>query len=147
LPLKIKLKLPSASASASPPVDEDAGNDDMQLESEEEDEEDDDEVMPGSSKNRPMTARQAALAGGKGGIVELGKWRQTHPPRLWPRCSTETLETSTAGTSKRKKKDLNDVELALKKEEMARKRKNLSEKRLQDEQATPFLTFDPDTCW
>jgi hypothetical protein len=56
------------------------------------------------------------------------------------------LETSTAGTSKRKKKDLNDVELALKKEEMARKRKNLSEKRLQDEQATPFLTFDPDEC-
>jgi formiminotetrahydrofolate cyclodeaminase len=48
---------------------------------------------------------------------------------------TETLETSAANLSRRKKKkEYNDVELALKKEEMARKRKNLSEKRLQDEQ-------------
>jgi hypothetical protein len=47
--------------------------------------------------------------------------------------NVETLDTATSSRRK-KKQDLNDVELALKKEEMARKRKNLSEKRAQDEQ-------------
>jgi hypothetical protein len=36
-------------------------------------------------------------------------------------------------TMNRKKKQLNETELALKREETARKRKNLSEKKLEDE--------------
>jgi hypothetical protein len=37
----------------------------------------------------------------------------------------------------RKKKPLNDAELALRREETARKRKNMSEKKLEDEKASP----------
>jgi hypothetical protein len=65
-------------------------------------------------------------------------WVSTLPnvaiaPTFWW-LNPETLETTAASSRRKKKKDLNDVELALKKEEMARKRKNLSEKRAQDEQ-------------
>jgi hypothetical protein len=68
MPLKIKLKLPSTSSS-SPAVGED---DDGGVESEDED--DDDAETAGASRSRPLTARQAALAGGADRPPELGEY-------------------------------------------------------------------------
>lgn len=43
----------------------------------------------------------------------------------------------------RKKKPLTDIEIALKREETARKRRNLSEKKLEDEKVNFFLSDVP----
>jgi len=47
--------------------------------------------------------------------------------------------TGTDENSRSKKQPLNESELALRREETARKRKNLSEKRLEDEKVCSFL--------
>ncbi|KAJ3929304.1 MAG: PAPA-1-like conserved region-domain-containing protein, partial [Lentinula lateritia] len=87
----------------------------------EEDEEDDDmqvsvdnssvtaHTLQGRSKSRSMTTRQAVLA------------------------SVMDSSHIALGNTSKKKKVLNETELALRREENARKRKNLSEKRLEDE--------------
>ncbi|KAF8498417.1 hypothetical protein JB92DRAFT_2984659 [Gautieria morchelliformis] len=70
---------------------------------------DDDEVLPGGGKGR-LTARQAVLASMVG-------------------ADHVELEASTSS----RKKQLTSEEIALKREETARKRKNMSEKKLEDE--------------
>lgn len=87
---------------------------------------DDDDDDPGPS-NHPLTARQAV----KRGVVDsshvsLGQCSQRARNALTITLDTEALNRS-------KKKQLNETELALKREETARKRKNLSEKKLEDE--------------
>jgi hypothetical protein len=54
-----------------------------------------------------------------------------------PRLTIRRAAMDSPSTSRKKKQDLTADELALKKEEMARRRKNLSEKRAQDEQVIP----------
>jgi len=49
--------------------------------------------------------------------------------------------------SGRKKKPLTDLEIALKREETARKRKNLTEKKLEDEKVTSLLTCSRDPAF
>ncbi|KAF9459776.1 hypothetical protein BDZ94DRAFT_1267341 [Collybia nuda] len=75
-----------------------------------ESEDSDSESLP-STSTRPMTTRQAVLAS----VLD-----STHV---------------SLGGSRQKKKPLNESELALRREETARKRKNLSEKKLEDEKA------------
>ncbi|TFK34308.1 PAPA-1-like conserved region-domain-containing protein [Crucibulum laeve] len=68
-----------------------------------------------------MTARQAVLASGVDpSHVSLGE------------CTFGSVDWSVGGGNKR---HLNEGELALRREEMARKRRNLSEKKLEDEKA------------
>ncbi|KZV65750.1 hypothetical protein PENSPDRAFT_689567 [Peniophora sp. CONT] len=92
-----------------PPPSRDVESEDEDAEGEEDEDEDDSEVMPGTSA-RQLTARQAALANAE-----------------------ETPLVSLESAPGRKKKQLNEVEEALKREETARKRKHMSEKRLEDE--------------
>ncbi|KAF8881769.1 hypothetical protein BD779DRAFT_996088 [Infundibulicybe gibba] len=126
--LKIKLKIPQRASTRStptPPVVSKARtqtrdrNMEVDVESEDEDDEDIEEeeeelsrstsVAAGST--RPMTTRQAVLAS----VVD-----STHV---------------SLDEGRSKKKTLNESELALRREETARKRKNLSEKKLEDEKA------------
>ncbi|EMD41771.1 hypothetical protein CERSUDRAFT_110343 [Gelatoporia subvermispora B] len=130
--LRIKLKLPQASASSSGaptgvstpdevalPTSRRAVPRDVDIESEDEDEEDDDAdssrstSVGTSAAGRPLTARQAVLAN----VVGSSHVSLAEAP------------------NPRKKKPLTEIEIALKREETARKRKNLSEKKLQDEKA------------
>ncbi|KAJ4481062.1 hypothetical protein J3R30DRAFT_2397787 [Lentinula aciculospora] len=73
-------------------------------------------IQPGT-KSRSMTTRQAVLAS----VVD-----SSH-------IALDLAAQSVHGNSSKKKKILNETELALRREENARKRKNLSEKRLEDE--------------
>lgn len=85
--------------------------------------------VAGASATRPMTTRQAVLAS----VVD--------PSHV----SLDEL-----GLGKSKKKILNESELALRREETARKRKNLSEKKLEDEKVggSPiFFFFFPPLCF
>ncbi|VDC00152.1 unnamed protein product [Peniophora sp. CBMAI 1063] len=124
--LKITLKPPAPQPQKSPrtrrntriiesplegsePPSRDIESEDEDAEGEDDEEEDDSEVLPGQS-SRQLTARQAALA-----------------------SAGETQLVSLESASGRKKKQLNEVEEALKREETARKRKHMSEKRLEDE--------------
>ncbi len=73
-----------------------------------------------------LTQRQAAMAGGlEVSHVKLGAF-------LFSQRFLETY-VSADDTLGRKKKVLTEMEMALKREETARKRKNLSEKKLEDE--------------
>ncbi|KAJ7349785.1 PAPA-1-like conserved region-domain-containing protein [Mycena albidolilacea] len=112
-PLKIKLKL---GAQSDKPVSSRryarARNDD--IESEDSDSEDSNTYTAAPSSSRQLTARQAVLANTAG-------------------PSHVALETPSAGSSK--KATQNPTEVALRKEENARKRKNMIEKKLEDEKA------------
>ncbi|KAJ4484360.1 hypothetical protein C8J55DRAFT_41293 [Lentinula edodes] len=100
-----------------------------ELVEDEEDEEDDDmqvsvdsssltaHTLQGRSKSRSMTTRQAVLAS----VMD-----SSH-------IALDLAAQSVQGNTSKKKKLLNETELALRREENARKRKNLSEKRLEDE--------------
>ncbi|KAJ7219810.1 PAPA-1-like conserved region-domain-containing protein [Mycena haematopus] len=85
---------------------------DEDIESEDSDSEDSNPYAPASSSNRQLTARQAVLASA------------VDPSHV-------TLESSTTG----KKSQFTASEVALRKEENARKRKNMIEKKLEDEKA------------
>ncbi|KAM5538159.1 hypothetical protein V8D89_008046 [Ganoderma adspersum] len=125
--LKIKLKLPIAGPSSvanTPPrarrrAPVIRASD---IESEDEDEEDDDDeggttrstsVATAGAGGRALTARQAVLAN----VVDSSHVVLAEPP------------------NPRKKKPLTEIEIALKREETARKRRNLTEKKLEDEKA------------
>lgn len=84
---------------------------DVESEDEDEDEDDSDSVV--ATPGRPLTARQAVLRN----VVDPSHVSLAEPP------------------NPRKKKPLTELEMALKREETARKRKNLSEKKLEDEKA------------
>jgi hypothetical protein len=120
--------------------------------------EEDSEVLPGGKggSNARLTTRQAVLASMVGADhVELGEYQRMRFDSV-PLCnvSSFSLQPSTvfhvayaslhteAATSSRKKQ-LTSEEIALRREETARKRKNMSEKKLEDEkvrnQATNFL--------
>ncbi|KAF8824443.1 hypothetical protein HHX47_DHR8000315 [Lentinula edodes] len=102
-----------------------------ELVEDEEDEEDDDmqvsvdnssvtaHTLQGRSKSRSMTTRQAVLAS----VMD-----SSHIA-----LDSDLAAQSVQGNTSKKKKVLNETELALRREENARKRKNLSEKRLEDE--------------
>ncbi|OCH96524.1 hypothetical protein OBBRIDRAFT_787081 [Obba rivulosa] len=129
--LRIKLKLPQASASSSGaptgvstpeeighPSSRRAVPRDIDIESEDEDDDDDADSSRSTSvgtsaAGRPLTARQAVLAN----VVGSSHVSLAEAP------------------NPRKKKPLTEIEIALKREETARKRKNLSEKKLEDEKA------------
>ncbi|KAJ6470871.1 hypothetical protein C8R45DRAFT_836790 [Mycena sanguinolenta] len=93
-----------------------SGNDiystDEDIESEDSDSEDSNAYVPAPSSSRQLTARQAVLA------------NSGSPSHV-------VLETSTTS----KKSQYTPTEVALRKEENARKRKNMIEKRLEDEKA------------
>ncbi|EKM60959.1 uncharacterized protein PHACADRAFT_247205 [Phanerochaete carnosa HHB-10118-sp] len=123
--LRIKLKLPqqaseasSIAATATPTPDGTSrrrilsrGSD---IESEDSDEDDgDSSEETTATPGRPLTARQAVLRN----VVDSSHVSLAEPP------------------NPRKKKPLTELEIALKREETARKRKNLSEKKLEDEKA------------
>ena len=79
---------------------------------------------------RTLTARQAVLANVvDASHVSLSKLQ------VQPRFSLVSRINALADqpASGRKKKPLTDLEIALKREETARKRKNLTEKKLEDE--------------
>ena len=87
-----------------------------------------------------MTTRQAVLAS----VVDSSHVSLSEfPPHLLllPPVSHTGIDEG----SKSKKQPLNETELALRREEIARKRKNLSEKKLEDEkvffQSCSFLSF------
>lgn len=52
-------------------------------------------------------------------------------------CDAQSHALSVEPPNPRKKKPLTEDEIALKREETARKRKNLTEKKLEDEKASP----------
>ncbi|KAI0724428.1 hypothetical protein C8T65DRAFT_704298 [Cerioporus squamosus] len=122
--LKIKLKLPTGpGVNATPPrarrqaVAAARGSD---IESEDDDEDEDDGgestrsgSVAGGASARVLTARQAVLAN----VVDSSHVSLIEPP------------------NPRKKKPLTEIEIALKREETARKRRNLTEKKLEDEKA------------
>ncbi|KAI0757123.1 hypothetical protein C8Q80DRAFT_1265093 [Daedaleopsis nitida] len=117
--LKIKLKLPQAHDTP-PRARRQAVPRGSDIESEDEDEDEDEEgstrstsvATPGAS-GRALTARQAVLAN----VVDSSHVSLAEPP------------------NPRKKKPLTEIEIALKREETARKRRNLTEKKLEDEKA------------
>ncbi|KAK1229269.1 hypothetical protein PQX77_007693 [Marasmius sp. AFHP31] len=135
--LKIKLKLPvvaSSTSNSATPVPEETRTRAaastskrsavvrsrrriQDVDSSEEDE--DDEAAGPSRSTRPMTTRQAVLANVvDSSHVSLDADMSLDPPDHKPNP---------------RKKQLNETELALRREETARKRKNLSEKKLEDE--------------
>ncbi|KAH9898537.1 hypothetical protein C8Q73DRAFT_641052 [Cubamyces lactineus] len=124
--LKIKLKLPqNAGPSRSVPQRTSARvsrrnlprGSDIESEDEDEDEDDDEDSTRSTSEattgagSRALTARQAVLAN----VVDSSHVSLVEPP------------------NPRKKKPLTEIEIALKREETARKRRNLTEKKLEDE--------------
>jgi len=121
LKIKLLVRPPAHHSSASntastptrTPAPEDFSHNFRDIESEDEDDQDEHSVstsLAGPS-SRPMTTRQAVLAS----VVD-----STHV---------------SLSESSRKKKPLNEAEIALRREETARKRRNLSEKKLEDEKA------------
>ncbi|KAI9057096.1 hypothetical protein FKP32DRAFT_1681831 [Trametes sanguinea] len=129
--LKIKLRLPQAGPSSAatrsstnntpsrasrrrPPR-----GSDIESEDDDEDEDDDDDstrstsVATTAAGGRALTARQAVLRN----VVDSSHVSLVEPP------------------NPRKKKPLTEIEIALKREETARKRRNLTEKKLEDEKA------------
>ncbi|KAI0335404.1 hypothetical protein GY45DRAFT_1317366 [Cubamyces sp. BRFM 1775] len=90
---------------------------DIESEDEDEDEDDDEDSTRSTSEattgagSRALTARQAVLAN----VVDSSHVSLVEPP------------------NPRKKKPLTEIEIALKREETARKRRNLTEKKLEDE--------------
>jgi len=117
--LKIKLKLPTFStANTATPTPEGTSraasrrgaSRDVDIESEDSDE---DSTVSGAATGRALTARQAVLRN----VVDSSHVSLIEPP------------------NPRKKPPLTEIEIALKREETARKRKNLSEKKLEDEKA------------
>ena len=84
-----------------------------------------------------MTTRQAVLAS----VVDSShvSLSDTYLLRLRFHFHTQTTCICVDEGSKSKKQPLNETELALRREEIARKRKNLSEKKLEDEKV--FLHF------
>ncbi|KAH9946793.1 hypothetical protein B0H21DRAFT_741795 [Amylocystis lapponica] len=128
--LRIKLRLPAQASSTSSVVatglttpDEigtsrRAASRDVDIESEDSDDDDarstrSTSVATTATANRPLTARQAVLAN----VVDSSHVSLAEAP------------------NPRKKKPLTEIEIALKREETARKRRNLSEKKLEDEKA------------
>ncbi|KAI8995516.1 hypothetical protein BD414DRAFT_576240 [Trametes punicea] len=130
--LKIKLKLPQHTGPSSVATRSSAHNtpsrssrrhmprgSDIESEDEDEDEEDDEgstrstSVATTAAGSRALTARQAVLAN----VVDPSHVSLSEPP------------------NPRKKKPLTEIEIALKREETARKRRNLTEKKLEDEKA------------
>ncbi|KAI0963417.1 hypothetical protein AcW1_000501 [Taiwanofungus camphoratus] len=126
--LKIKLRLPPQASSASSvvPTPDDAhlslrrgASRDDYIESEDSEDEDGAQstrstsVATTGTAGRPLTARQAVLAN----VVDSSHVSLAEPP------------------NPRKKKPLTEIEIALKREETARKRRNLTEKKLEDEKA------------
>ncbi|KAH8100622.1 hypothetical protein BXZ70DRAFT_164814 [Cristinia sonorae] len=111
--LKIKLKLPMggalSTATTTPEVSRAASRrgTSRDIESEDSDE------ASGATPGRALTARQAVLRN----VVDSSHVSLIEPP------------------NPRKKPPLTEIEIALKREETARKRKNLSEKKLEDEKA------------
>ncbi|KAL0565566.1 hypothetical protein V5O48_016456 [Marasmius crinis-equi] len=93
------------------------------VESSDEDE-DEEEVAAPTRSTRPMTTRQAVLAN----VVDPSHVSLDTDLAVDP----NTMLTSDQKPNPRKKQ-LNETELALRREETARKRKNLSEKKLEDE--------------
>lgn len=109
---------------------------------------------------KPMTARQAVLASAGSGSVVVGEsglllfCRVFKLPLVFPLCFRFFLynalwvntyacynEFSAADSplpsiTSKKKKYLTETEIALRREETARKRKNLSEKKLEDEKVS-----------
>jgi Ino eighty subunit 2 len=74
-----------------------------------------------------MTSRQAVLAS----VVDSS--HVSLCKLSWSSFNTFVELTESAAESSRKKKQLTESEIALRREETARKRKNLSEKKLEDE--------------
>ncbi|KAI0639282.1 hypothetical protein C8Q77DRAFT_1080396 [Trametes polyzona] len=129
--LKIKLKLPQNAGPSSAATRSSAHNtpsrasrrniprgSDIESEDEDEDEDEDDDASTRSTSeattgpsSRALTARQAVLAN----VVDSSHVSLSEPP------------------NPRKKKPLTEIEIALKREETARKRRNLTEKKLEDE--------------
>ncbi|KAJ6470971.1 hypothetical protein C8R45DRAFT_1165676 [Mycena sanguinolenta] len=109
-PLKIKLKLGAQNESIKPTSRRYARARNEDNESEDSGSEDSNSYVPAPSSGRRLTARQAVLA-------------SSGSP------SHVALETSTTS----KKSQYTPTEVALRKEENARKRKNMIEKRLEDE--------------
>ena len=112
------------------------------IESEDEDEDEDDggdstrsgSVAAGGASGRALTARQAVLANVvDSSHVSLGASSPQEPSSTRPYDRTpHTAEPP----NPRKKKPLTEIEIALKREETARKRRNLTEKKLEDEKAS-----------
>ena len=140
--LKIKLKLPTAGPSSvanTPPRARRRAPviraSDIESEDEDEDDEDDEggttrstSVATTGAGGRALTARQAVLANVvDSSHVVLG---MCFAPCLPSPCSSLYLAEP---PNPRKKKPLTEIEIALKREETARKRRNLTEKKLEDE--------------
>ena len=85
-----------------------------------------------------MTHRQAALAGMVEAteLVSLGLYLSCF---IFSGIHCQPSYLCAEETTSKKKKHLNEAELALKREETARKRKNLSVKKLEDEKAGCLL--------
>ena len=81
-----------------------------------------------STSVKPMTTRQAVLAS----VVDSSHVSLSNSHLSPPIFLLNNLHSVDEG-SKSKKQPLNETELALRREEIARKRKNLSEKKLEDE--------------
>ncbi|KAF7343128.1 PAPA-1 domain-containing protein [Mycena venus] len=113
-PLKIKLKLGAQVEKPTSRRYARARNEDIESEDSDSDDSQSNSYAPAATTSRQLTARQAVLASAGG------------PSHI-------TLDTSTAGSSK--KRQLPASEVALRKEENARKRKNMIEKKLEDEKA------------
>jgi Ino eighty subunit 2 len=121
---------------------------------EDDDDDFDDEMMPSStatsSKGR-LTSRQAVLANVVDAThVTLGILFLSEDLFWIFRLFFFPLE-SAGTTPKGKKKQLNETEIALKREETARKRRNLTEKKLEDEKVGRNITgtefIDPFFSW
>lgn len=138
--LRIKLKLPpqnseasSLAATATPTPDGSTrrralarGSD---VESEDSDEDDDDSrsTSAATAPGRPLTARQAAL---RNVVDPLHVSLSAYVLHI---CPHYALYPPAEPQNTRKKKQLTEWEMALKREETARKRRNLTEKKLEDE--------------
>jgi len=112
--LKIKLKLPQNPSSVATPASSHRTS---------RDDEDEDEIeSEDPDSDQGASTRSASVAGGSGKMTA----RQAV-------LANVVGASHVSLASGKKKKPLTDLELALKREETARKRKNLSEKKLEDE--------------
>jgi hypothetical protein len=71
------------------------------------------------------------------GVFFAARRIPTHPFTHHPRLLKASIPSDEAAP--KKKKILNEAEIALRREETARKRKNMTEKRLADEKASAFV--------
>jgi Ino eighty subunit 2 len=114
---------------------------DVDIESEDEDDDAEAESSTLSSgagpSTKPLTARQAALASVVGpSHVSLCEFLPLYDVRLMFLIGVlrfSLIPVSLSNEPSRKKKQLNEAEIALQREETARKRKNMTEKKLEDE--------------